>query len=209
MAEYLSEDEEVARLRTLWQRYGVPLLVGGLLAFGGVAGWRWYQGQIAERIAAASDLYLQYLEGDAGARQELAPQILEAGKGTAYPVFVLLHQAGETLDSDDLTGAEALLRQAVDVARGDDLADLARLRLARLLHQQERSDEALAVLQATRGHGFLALAAELQGDIHLSRGERRAAHESYTTAMGYAGAGNARPLLEIKIADTVDAADDA
>ena len=87
------------------------------------------------------------------------------------------------------------------------LADLARLRLARVLFTLDRGDEALGVLGQIRGEGYLSLAAELTGDIRLARGERALAHQAYTKAMSHVQAGDQRPLLEMKIADTADSSD--
>ena len=56
-----------------------------------------------------------------------------------------------------------------------------------------------------RSSGFRIQVAELKGDIHLARGERALAHESYVAAKSYVQAGDQRPVLEMKIADTADA----
>jgi predicted negative regulator of RcsB-dependent stress response len=207
VSDYLSDEEQLARLRSWWQDHGVALLVGVVLVIAGVVGWRWYQSDVASRIVAASDLYVEFMGADGDARQALGRQIIEQGGGTAYPAFVLLAQADTAVADGDAAAAEPLLRQAVDVASGDALADTARLRLARVLFELERTDEALAELGSVRGDGYLALAAELKGDIHLFRGERTLAHQSFVTAQSYVAADDQRPVLEMKIADTADASD--
>lgn len=207
MSEYLTDEEQLARLRTWWERYGTPLLVVLALAVAGIVGWRWYQSHMEERVQHASDLYADFQEADGAARDELAERILQEGQGTAYPAFVLLEQAETRVAADDAAGAEPLLRRAVEAASGAELADLARLRLARVLFTLDRADEALGVLGQIRGDGYLSLAAELTGDIHLARGERVLAHQAYTKAMSYVQAGDQRPLLEMKIADTADPSD--
>jgi predicted negative regulator of RcsB-dependent stress response len=108
---------------------------------------------------------------------------------------------------EDAGQAESLLRRAVELASGREVADTARLRLARTLFDLDRGDDALATLGAIQGAGFLSLAAELKGDIHLARGERELAHQSYLTAQERLEAGEQRPVLEMKIADTADASD--
>jgi predicted negative regulator of RcsB-dependent stress response len=207
VSDYLSDEEQLARLRSWWQDHGVALLVGVVLVIGGVVGWRWYQSDVASRIVAASDLYVDFLSADGDARDALGRQIIDQGEGTAYPAFVLMAQADEAVADGDAATAEPLLRQAVTVASGDALADTARLRLARVLFELERTDEALGELGAVRGDGYLALAAELKGDIHLFRGERALAHQSFVTAQSYLAADDQRPVLEMKIADTADASD--
>lgn len=207
MSDYLSEEEQLARLRNWWQDYGVALVVGVVLIVAGVLGWRWYQSHSAARVVTTSDLYVEYQAAEGDARDALATQIIEQGAGTAYPSFVLLTQADAAIADGEPAAAEPLLRQALDAATGDVLADTARTRLARVLFEQERTDEALAMLGGVRGSGFLSVAAELKGDIHLARGERTLAHQSYLTAQSHLAADAQRPVLEMKIADTADASD--
>jgi predicted negative regulator of RcsB-dependent stress response len=207
VSDYLTDEEQVARLRAWWRDNGTSLVVGVVLVVGGVAGWRWYQSHVEERTLQASDLYAQFQEAEGESRDRLASQVIEQGDGTAYPAFVLLRQADAAVDDGDTAAAEALLRRAVALASGRELEDLARLRLARVLFHTERPDEAFSTLGEIRGEGYLALAAELKGDIHLARGERKLAHESYTAAMSYVQPGDQRPVLEMKIADTADTSD--
>lgn len=207
MSDYLTDEEQLARLRAWWERYGTPLIVALVIGAAAVFGWRWYQSSVDERIQRASDLYTEFQQADGEARKELADRILQEGKGTAYPAFVLLEQAEARVAADDAAGAEPLLRQAIEAASGEELADLARLRLARVLFALDRTDEALGVLGQIRGEGYLSLAAELTGDIHLARGDRVLAHQAYTKAMSHVQAGDQRPILEMKIADTADTSD--
>lgn len=207
MSDYMTDEEQLHRLREWWQKHGVSLLVGVVLAVAGVLGWRWYQGHVEARTSAASDLYVQFQQADADEREALAERIIEQGEGTAYPAFVRLAEAEAALGAEGPEAAEPLLRQAVELATGVELADTARLRLARVLFAAGREDEALAVLRDITSPGFRSLAAELQGDIHLARNERSLAHQSYTRALSYASPGEKRPVLEMKIADTADASD--
>lgn len=207
MSEYLSEEEQLAQLRSWWQNNGTALVVGVVLIVAGVVGWRWYQNHIEARVLTTSDLYVEFQAAEGEARDALATQIIEQGAGTAYPSFVLLARADAAIAGGEPAAAEPLLVQARDVASGDVLADTARLRLARVLFELDRSDEALAELGRVRSDGYLALAAELKGDIHLARGERTLAHQSYVAAQSHLAADDQRPVLEMKIADTADASD--
>jgi predicted negative regulator of RcsB-dependent stress response len=208
VSDYLTDEEQLARLRSWWERNGTALIVGLVLAVGAVVGWRWYQGNLDERTVRASDLYAEFQEAEGEARAELADRIVAEGEGTAYPTLVLLEQAEAEVTAEGGTAdPEPLLRRAVDLASGEELADLARLRLARVLFDADRADDALAALGQIRGEGYLSLAAELKGDIHLARDERALAHESYTTALSHVQSGDQRPVLEMKIADTADTSD--
>lgn len=204
MSEYLSEEEQLARLRSWWQNNGIALLVGVVLVVAGVFGWRWYQDREEQKLFDASARYAEFLTASGAAREALAEQIVSEGSGTAYPAFVLLHQADAAVADGDAEAAERFLGQAIEAASGPELADAARLRLARVLFDGGRDDEALRLLGEIRGSGWQALAAELQGDIQLAGGDRALAHDSYLTARSYVPAGEQRPVLEMKIADTAD-----
>jgi predicted negative regulator of RcsB-dependent stress response len=204
VSDYLSEEEQLARLRGWWERNGTYLVVGLVLALSAFLGWRWYQGHVEERTLQASDLYAQFQAASGSARVALGDEIIALGKRSAYPAFVLFHRAEAALADGDPAAGEAALRQAVDMASGVELADTARLRLARVLFETDRADEALTVLGQIRAAGFLAPAAELKGDIHLFRGERVLAHQSYVAAKSHGADEEQRPVLEMKIADTAD-----
>ncbi len=205
MSDYLTDEEQVARLRAWWESNGTALIVGVVLVVLGVVGWRWYQSSVEERVTRGSDLYIQWLEAGKDARQRLAELIAQEAGSTAYHSFVLLQGARDAVEAGDLPLAQSQLDKAIEAAPAQELADLARLRLARVLFDLDRADDALETLRQIRGDGYRSLAAELKGDIHLSRGERAEAHEAYASALAQVQEGNQRPLLEVKVADTADA----
>jgi predicted negative regulator of RcsB-dependent stress response len=207
VSDYLSEEEQLSRLYNWWKQNGAAVIVGLVLAIAGVLGWRWYQSYDQERVTAASDLYAEYLAANGAARDALAKDIVAGGDATAYPALVLLRQAEAAVAAGDLAGAEKPLSEAIESASGAVLADLARLRLARVQHGLGRHDDALATLGQVRSPGYLPLAQELKGDIHMARNERAQAHEAYVAALGEVLADDQRALLEIKVADTADASD--
>jgi predicted negative regulator of RcsB-dependent stress response len=120
---------------------------------------------------------------------------------------VLLAQAQTAVREQDFAAAETALGKAVTLATGAELADIARLRLARVQQAAERGSDALATLEQVRSVGMLSVAREIAGDIHLSQGDRKKAHESYAAALADLKTEDQRGLLEAKLADTADAAD--
>ena len=116
--------------------------------------------------------------------------------------LVLLHQAKEATDPGDLEGAIGMFRQIADAGAHPLIADIARVRLARLLQEQDDAEGALAVLAQVTSQGFRAQVLELKGDIHVLQGERALAHEAYVAAAAEIAEGNQRPILEFKVDDT-------
>jgi predicted negative regulator of RcsB-dependent stress response len=95
----------------------------------------------------------------------------------------------------------------VDNPHDPALASLARLRLAQVLFQQNKADEALKQLDGDAG-SYAALYDQLRGDIKLSQGDRAAARAAYQQALGALSADEAvsRDGLQRKLDDLADAA---
>ncbi len=202
MADYFSEEEQLDRLRNWWEKNGTAIIVSVVLMIGGLAGWRWYDAATSAELEAASDLYAAFLAADEDARPALAATLEAEFGATSYATFVLLHRAKEAADADELDTAIATLRQVADDGAQPLLRDIARLRLARLLQEQDDSEAALAALTAVEHRGFRVSVLELKGDIHWATGDRALAHEAYVAALAEVGEGNARPILQFKADDT-------
>ena len=202
MADYLTDEEQLDRLKNWWQENGTSLVVAVVLAVGGVAGWRWYDSAQINELQVASEAYESFLAATGDARTELAARLDAEFGDTSYAAFTLLHQARDAAESGDLEGAMDMFRQIVDAGVHPLITDIARVRLARLLQQQDDSEAALAVLAEVTSQGFRAQVLELKGDIHVLQGDRALAHEAYAAAAAEIAEGNQRPILEFKVDDT-------
>lgn len=205
MADYLSDEEQLEKLKSWWRENGVSILGAAALAVAGLLGWRWYDSARVEEMQAASDLYETFLSASGEARAELAARIDAEHPDASYRAFSLLHRASEALAEGDVEGALGSLRALLDAEFHPWLQDLARMRLARLLQEQGDGDAALAALAEVRSPGFGSHALELEGDIHLQRGERELAHEAYVSAFLDLQEGESRPMLKMKLDDTAAA----
>jgi len=204
VSDYLTDEEQLARMRSWWEENGTSTIVGVVLVILGFVGWRWYDSTREATILQASDLYQEFLDSEGPAREAAAAKLASEAADTAYNALTLMQLAREAVTAGDYDGAERDLVQAIEAAPEPELADIARLRLASVQQQGDRSDAALQTLGAIRGSGFRSLVAELKGDIQLTQGDRSLAHESYVAALADAG-DDRRPILEIKAADTAAA----
>ena len=205
MADYLSDEEQLEKLKSWWRENGAFILGAAALSVAGLLGWRWYDSARIEQMQAASDLYEAFLSASGDARTELAAQIDAEHPDASYRAFSLLHRASEALAEGDIEGALGSMRALLDAEVHPWLQDLARMRLARLLQEQGDGDAALAALAEVRSPGFSSHALELSGDIHLQRGERELAHEAYVSAFLDLREGESRPILKMKLDDTAAA----
>lgn len=201
MSDILSEEEDLARLKSWWGEYGTTVLVSVGIAAVLIFGWRWWQSNEAAGIAAASDAYQAYVTAPAADKSAQLNVLADAHSSSAYYSFALLDQAKVAVDSGDLSAAQQHLQQAVDAAPHALLADLARLRLARVLQGLDQRDGALAMLANIKSEGYVAWALEAQGDIHAAAGNVEQAHTAYQAAKASLGDDLVRPILELKLSN--------
>ena len=199
MSEYLSEEEQVARMKSWWDENGTSLLVAVVVGIAAVGGWQWYASQSAEENFAAARSYAEFQSAEGAERDSLAASITEQFSGTAYHVFVLFDEARVAVEVGDLAAAETALSAALASADDDLLKDLAKIRLAKVQQGLDRSQQALDTLASIKGAGYRAWALETQGDIHAARGDIAAAHAAYEAAVASLGEGDVRPVLDMKL----------
>lgn len=204
MDEYLSEQEQIERIKQWWQDYGW-YLVGGMAA-SALAFYGWNQYQASQRAAAerAQQLYASLV----AAVDEDRPDIdaLADQLRSEYPSSPYADQAGFLLASNYLIEnsgrAAEELRRVVENSADPELAIIARLRLARVLAYREEYDQALSVLAVDDIGRFAARASEIRGDIHVAQSQFEAARAAYLQALTTDGAeGLDRNLVQMKLND--------
>ncbi len=202
MSEYLSDEEQMARMKSWWDEYGTSVIAGVVIAVVGLVGWQWYGSHSKQQTAAAAELYSAYLDGDAAQQQQIVQQLAAEHPGGGYHSLTLFDQARQAVEGGDLAAAAERLKTVVSTSDHSLLVDLARLRLARVQHGLDQTGEALALLTGIKHEGYRALALETKGDIHMSEGEVEVAHQAYAAAVEALADGDDRPLLKMKLDNT-------
>ncbi|VEC81421.1 Mlr7403 protein [Raoultella ornithinolytica] len=70
---------------------------------------------------------------------------------------------------NDLQNAEKQLQQGLAAAPDDNLKSVINMRLARVQLQLKKPDEALKTLDGIKGEGWVAIVADLRGEICLTK----------------------------------------
>lgn len=194
--ELLDEHEQGERVRS-WLRSNAGGLLGGiLLGLALVGGWQWWQKHRQARLAQASERFDTVIEGLEGGNTAKARKQAAALENRAYATLAALAVAKAQVEAGEPAAAIATLR----AARGKDadLDPVVEQRLARLLVDAGKPDEALVLLADASGAGAL----EVRGDAELAAGKRDAARDSYLKALAATDvASPQRRLLELKLAD--------
>jgi len=199
VSEYLSEEEQVARLKSWWDENGNFVIAVTVLSIIAIVGWRWYNSYSLEQSYAASALYDEYKIASDESKVGIANTLASDHEGSAYHVFVLFDQAQDGIDAGELALAETALSRILAVGDDELLTDLARIRLAKVQFGLEQPDSALATLAAVSNEGYRGWALEAQGDIYAAQNNLAAAHESYQAAVDALLPGDERPFLNMKL----------
>ena len=202
MAEYLSEEEQLAQLKGWWRQYGWWIVAGAVLGLGGYFYLQHRESTNASLNAAASEVFERYQENpsDEATAGPLLQRLDGEFAGTAYQIMSLMTRAQLATQASDIEAAVGFYTRATSAAEVEHLTDVARLRLARALQQQNRGDEAINALAAVKGEGYRSLVAELKGDILQAKGDTSGARDAYAAAVAAQG-DNPRTLLSMKLAN--------
>ena len=211
---YQTEEEQIERIKDVWQRHGVPVLTGVVLALAGVFGWNAWNNHQENKAVNASAIYQNMLENvlqddsEAGRARgaELAEQLRKDYPGTQYAHYAALMQARLAVESEDYATAESLLREVANKADGVALQEVARQRLARVLAQLDRAEEGLALFESQVSGELLASREEIRGDLLLSLGREADARQAYQAALLATEDQRARPQLQLKLDDLAEEA---
>ena len=213
MAEYLTDEDQVERLKRWAKTYGSAVLTGLLVALIAYFGWSyWQKTQYAEQSIASAEY--QQLQ-DAYTATEQAPddtalkteflsaadRLVKSNPDSVYAFHSLLLQARAAMDREDYPAATQALQKAAAQKIGDaGLTQLAQLRLARVQAQQDQLDAALASIAKVTDPAFVPSAQELKGDLLFQKNQLEPAKAAYQAAWdALAKREEPRELLRVKM----------
>jgi predicted negative regulator of RcsB-dependent stress response len=205
MAVYdLEEQEKIDELKAWWRSYGT-LIVIGLAVFAaviaGMQAWKYYQSQKVEQAAELFDSLLQVqTSGDPKKINDAAGLLMEGFPASGYASRGAIIAARASFDAGDLQNAKSRLQWVLDNSKEDELKNLAGLRLASILLDEKKYDDALRVLATKQGTSFDGLYADLKGDVLAAAGRISDARAAYQMALDkMAGKGTYFNIVQMKL----------
>jgi predicted negative regulator of RcsB-dependent stress response len=204
MAYDLEEQEQIDAIKGWWHDHGrlvMLVIIACLVGIAAVQGWRYYRAHEAERAAV---LFSQISEAeranDAKRVRDIAAQIIEKHGSTPYAGMAALAAAKAGLTTGETEDAKKNLQWAVDHASEEEMRDVARLRLAGVLLDEKKYDDALKLLAAKTGDTYAMLYADLRGDVLSAQGKPAEARAAYQQALEKSeSTSRYRALIEIKL----------
>ena len=204
MAYDLQEQEQIDAIKAWWTDYGKLVLLAVtacLVTIAAFQGWRYYQARQAGRAAT---LFSQLDEAERAKEpkkvRDIAAQIVERYGSTQYAGMAALAAAKASFTTGEIEDAKKNLQWVIDHAKEDEMRDVARLRLAGVLLDERKYDEALKVLSAKAADSYAALYADAKGDVLTAQGKPAEARAAYQLALEKSDAASPyRRLIELKL----------
>lgn len=205
MAEVYDSYEQSERVKGWLRENGGAIVMGLVLAFGGLFGFKQWQNWEDTQAKQASGEYEMLVELLLEDRLDDAVSNFEVLRteftDSSYTALAALQMASARVESNQIELAISLLEGALPAAQPEPVKVIIRERLARLYLDQGNSEAALRLIDTPgSATGFESRFEELRGDIHRANGDLEAALASYQEALALSDDGvGYRPLLEMKI----------
>ncbi len=188
MATYSREEEEKFEgIQAWWKRNGTiitALLATIVVTFGGMQVWKYYQQKQAQQAADLYALLQQVTATDDIEKISDAAYLLTEGyPSSGYAPRAALIAAKASVNAGDWQRAKQQFQWILDHAAETELRDLARLRLAGILLDEEKYNEALRHLNTEHADAFSGLYTDLKGDVFVASGNMTEARLAYQTAV--------------------------
>ena len=202
MSDYLTDEEQVDRLKKLWKDYGITVVAALVIGIGATVGWDYYKIYDSNQAQAAADIYNSYLEASAlGEPTTIFMEELESNFGdSVYFSFTLLREAKNAIEAGNFSDAHKSLSKAFEVSEGTPIADLVALRKAKVEFELGEHDAVLSTLQEIETGGYRWQALMLKGDVHFQNSELDAARDAYQSAKDQIPEGVESKLVDMRIA---------
>jgi predicted negative regulator of RcsB-dependent stress response len=199
----LQEQEQVDALKAFWARYGNLIMWAVTLVLAVFAGWNIWQKQVRDKALQASTMYGELKTAADAGDDKRAGQIFGDMKAkyakATYTQLGGLLAAKVEVDKGDAANAMANLQWVAD-SGNDENSAIAHLRLAGLLADARKYDDALKQLAQVKPASFAALVSDRRGDIEMAQGQKDAAIKAWKVAYdGLPDTAQYRILVEAKL----------
>ena len=204
--EYLTDDEQLEAVKRFTREYAPVLIIGALIGAGALFGWRYYQNyQTQQGLKAAAqfaELSALAQGSDAAKARQVADQLIQNYPSSPYADQAKLVLARIDVDAGQDANAGEPLTAVMNSSKDTELRQIARLRLARVLIDQGKPDDAIKLLSEATPGSFAGRYHEVHADALYAKKDTAAAITEYKAALDAADAGGVdAAMVEMKLAD--------
>ena len=200
MDQFRTEEEQVEAIKKFWKENGTAIVLGAVLGFGRLWGWRYYNAeQLAAQEQASNDYEsaVRTLGQDQAAFTDVQRFVTE-NNTNSYSAMAALRLAKEAVARGDFAEAEKQLAWVTTSSADIVIKDIAFLRLARVQAEQEDFASAQNSLTKVVSAAYKAQVEEIKGDIYQRQGLLDEAKKAYAAALDGEDNNN---LLQMKLDD--------
>ena len=188
MVEIYDAHEQGEIVKKWLQQNGSAIVMGLVLAFGGLFGfkqWQTWQDTKGQKSYSEFEMMNEHLtEGQLDTAMDNFQVLQEDFAKSPYASLAALQMARARVESKQVDLAINNLRMVMENGRPAGLKVVARERLARLLLDQGQAAEALVVIEGETGlTGHESRYAETRGDILVALGRKDEAVAAYQSAL--------------------------
>jgi predicted negative regulator of RcsB-dependent stress response len=200
----LQEQEQVDALKTWWGENGkwvIAAIVISLLGYSAMQFWKNHQAQQAGDAAKLyAEVMKQTMSNDPKRVNDAVNALVDKFAGSAYAPRAQLLAVQANVQAKDMVLAKTQLQWVIEHSGEVGLQDTARLKLASILLDEKKYDEALTQLNATHPDAFTGLYADLKGDVLSAQGKSEEAKAAYKQALDKIEAKSMyRNLVQLKL----------
>ncbi|MGJ8664652.1 MAG: YfgM family protein [Marinicella sp.] len=178
---------------------GIALGIGGLWGYG-----QWQNSNITKNQAAAAEftqLEAAMLLDDTTDIDELLAKYEGEYGSNIYSIQARLQAANKMIAADDIAAAKSQYQTLIDAKPDKPIAELVRLRLARLLVSEGEYTAALSELSMVQSKAYQTIVEEIIGDIYVAQGDTAKAQDAYQLALNEGEGYSGKQIVEMKLAD--------
>ncbi len=179
------EQERLAELKAWWEDnrwFLIGAVAAALLAVAGWRAWLYWSARQADDAAAMYTPVAEAAKGnDAKKIADAVKPLIDKHPGSFHASEAALVAAKAAFDAGNLAEARRHLEWVMDKGV-EEHRGVARMRLAAVLLEEKKFDEALKTLDGNKDEAFVPLAADLRGDVMLAQGRLDEARAAYKLA---------------------------
>ncbi len=194
-------------MRAWWSENGRYVIAGVVLAAGLLVGISQYRSSKLEAQIEASALYESLAEhvedGDLDDAEAVADDLATNYANTTYVAQSKLAMARLYMDKNRDQDAADVLNEMLALSRDDELKNIGRVRLARILLYQDRAQAVVDLLSNQNIPAFAPIYDEILGDAYTLLGRVEDAGDAYRSALADTSqtATVSRGLIQMKLVD--------
>ncbi len=178
---------------------GIALGIGGLWGYG-----KWQDTRSLQDQEAATE-FTQLEAALAVSEAADAAQLItdyEASYGNnIYTIQARLNAANKLVEAKDIAAAKAQYELLIAAKPDKPIAEMVRLRLARLLVSEGEYTSALTELGLVQSKAYQTIVEEVIGDIYAAQGDAAKAVDAYQLALNEGEGYSGKQIIEMKLAD--------